>query len=50
MADELNPRHFALYQHDPTKHGQDLQRYLTEYRDADGNDPCDWRWTYPDVG
>lgn len=45
MADEQNPRHFALYQHDPSKHGQDLKSYLEQYRDADGNDPCNWRWT-----
>jgi hypothetical protein len=45
MADEQNPRHFALYQHDPTKHSQDLKSYLEQYRDADGNDPCNWRWT-----
>ena len=45
MADEQNPRHFALYKHDPRKDGQDLKRYLEQYRDADGNDPCNWRWT-----
>jgi hypothetical protein len=45
MANTQNPRHFALYQHDPSDDGQDLKQYLEQYRDADGNDPCNWRWT-----
>lgn len=45
MSDDLNPRRFAIYQYDPEKHGESLRKYLEGYRDADGNDPCNWGWT-----
>lgn len=44
MSDELNPRQFALYQHDPTSHPP-LREYLANYTDSNGNDPCNWRWS-----
>lgn len=41
MSDKINPRAFAIYQHDPTKHPP-LKEYLKEY----GATPevCNWRW------
>lgn len=47
MSDHLNPRQFAIYQYDPTRgdHADDFWEYLAEYRDRDGRDVCDWRWS-----
>lgn len=43
MSTDMNPRSFAMYEHDPTEHAP-LREFLREYRDSDGVDPCDWRW------
>lgn len=40
MSDDLNPREFALYEYDASKHG-DLQEYLSEYRDKS---EANWTW------
>lgn len=45
--DDLNPREFAVNQYDPTEHGDDFLRYLTEYTDSNGNDVCEWTWSAP---
>lgn len=42
MSDGQNPREFAAVKYDPNTHGEDFRAYLREYRDADGNDPCEW--------
>lgn len=43
MSDEVNPRQFAVYQHDPTDHAP-TKEYLADYTDDQGRDPCNWRW------
>lgn len=45
--DELNPREFAVNQYDPTDHGDDFLRYLSEYTDSNGHDVCEWTWNAP---
>ncbi|MFC6964694.1 hypothetical protein ACFQJ8_24420 [Halocatena marina] len=42
ITDKLNPHHNSLYEHDPTKHGEDLQRYFEGYRDVNGDDRFNW--------
>ncbi|ELY41171.1 VirB4 family type IV secretion system protein [Halalkalicoccus jeotgali] len=44
MSDDINPRQFAVYQHDPTDH-PDTRMYLANYTDDQGRDPCNWGWT-----
>ena len=44
MSDDLNPRRFALRKFKPTDHGEDLKRYLEQYRTENGLDACDWGW------
>lgn len=43
MTDEINPRQFAVYQHDPTDHAP-TKEFLGNYTDDQGRDPCNWRW------
>ncbi|WP_129113856.1 VirB4 family type IV secretion system protein [Halegenticoccus tardaugens] len=43
MSDSLNPCEFALVRYDPTKHGDDLYRWLADQTD-------DWRWQRPPRG
>ena len=43
MSDEINPRQFAIYQHDPTDHPP-LREFLQNYTDSKGRDVCNWRW------
>lgn len=43
MSDDINPRQFAVYQHDPTDHPP-TKEFLANYTDAQGRDPCNWGW------
>lgn len=45
MSDEINPRQFAIYQHDPTD-DPSLRAYLRDYADDRGRDVCNWRWEH----
>ena len=42
MSDNINPRAFAIYQHDPTKHPP-LKEFLKDYGETP--DVCNWRWS-----
>jgi len=42
MSNDLNPRSFSLYQHDPTD-DPDLKEYLENY--GDNEQVCNWRWS-----
>ena len=46
MSDDINPRQFAVYEHDPAEpdHPPDARTYLANYTNDDGRDPCNWGW------